>query len=67
METVTLSPEFQTVIPQAICESLGWKPGLRLRPLAYAGRVVLIPVRPIRELRGYLQGMDAGIEREDDG
>ena len=67
MEPFTLSAEFQPAIAPAICESLGWKPGLKLRLLAYAGRIVLVPVRPIREMRGFLEGMDMEIHREDGG
>jgi AbrB family looped-hinge helix DNA binding protein len=66
MDTVTLSPKFQVVIPQAIREALQLKAGEKLRVLRYANRVELIPVRPIQEMRGFLRGMDTTIEREDD-
>lgn len=66
MDTVTLSPKFQVVIPQAIREALRLKPGEKLRVLRYSDRVEFIPVRPIKEMRGFLRGMDSAIEREDD-
>ena len=66
MDTVTLSPKFQVVIPQAIREALRLKAGEKLRVLRYADRVEFIPVRPIEEMRGFLRGMDSAIEREDD-
>lgn len=66
MDTVTLSPEFQVVIPQAIREALHLTAGEKLRVLRYAGRVEFIPIRPVQELRGFLRGMDTTIEREDD-
>lgn len=66
MDTVTLSPKFQVVIPQAIREALGLTPGEKLRVLRYSDRVEFIPVRPIEEMRGFLRGMDSAIEREDD-
>ena len=66
MNTVTLSPKFQVVIPQAIREALRLKAGEKLRVLRYGDRVEFIPVRPIQEMRGFLRGMDTEIEREDD-
>lgn len=66
METVTLSPKFQVVIPQAIREALHLTPGEKLRVLRYSDRVEFIPVRPIRQMRGFLRGMNTTIEREDD-
>jgi AbrB family looped-hinge helix DNA binding protein len=66
MDTVTLSPKFQVVIPQAIRQALHLAPGEKLRVLRYAGRVEFIPVRPIEQMRGFLRGMDTRIEREDD-
>lgn len=66
METVTLSPKFQVVIPRAIRESLQLTPGEKLRVFEYANRVEFMPVRPIQEMRGFLKGMDATIDREED-
>ncbi len=66
MNTVTLSPKFQVVIPQAIREALHLTAGEKLRVLRYADRVEFIPVRSIQEMRGFLRGMDTTIEREDD-
>lgn len=66
MDTVTLSPKFQVVIPQAVREGLKLRGGEKLRVLRYAGRVELIPVRPTQEMRGFLRGMDTTIERERD-
>lgn len=39
---------------------------MTLHRLCYADRVELIPVRPIRQMRGFLRGMDTAIEREGD-
>ena len=66
MDTVTLSPKFQVVIPQAIREALHLTPGEKLRVLRYSDRVEFIPVRPIQQMRGFLRGMDTTIEREND-
>lgn len=66
MNTVTLSPKFQVVIPLAIREALQLKAGEKMRVLRYGDRVEFIPVRPMKEMRGFLRGMDTRIEREDD-
>jgi AbrB family looped-hinge helix DNA binding protein len=66
MNTVTVSPKFQVVIPRAIRKDLRLKAGEKLRVLRYADRMEFIPVRPIKQMRGFLRGMDTGIEREGD-
>ncbi len=66
VETVTVSPKFQVVIPRSIRTALGILPGAKMHVIRYDGRVELIPVRPVTELRGFAQGIDTEIEREDD-
>jgi AbrB family looped-hinge helix DNA binding protein len=66
MTTVTISPKYQVVIPKSIRESLGLKPGQKVQAIEYNGRVELVPVRPIREMRGFLSGIDTTVPREDD-
>jgi AbrB family looped-hinge helix DNA binding protein len=66
MDTVTVSPKFQVVIPQAIREELQLKPGEKLRVLRVDDRVELIRVRSNRSMRGFLKGIDTNIEREED-
>jgi AbrB family looped-hinge helix DNA binding protein len=61
METVTISSKFQIVIPCSIRESLGLKPGQKFQAIQYENRIELIPVRPIREMRGFLKGIDVEI------
>jgi AbrB family looped-hinge helix DNA binding protein len=66
MNTLTISPKYQLVIPKAIRELLGLKPGQKIQAIAYNDRIELIPVRPIRSMRGFVRGMDTTVEREDD-
>jgi AbrB family looped-hinge helix DNA binding protein len=66
MSTVTISPKFQVVIPLAIRTALGLKRGEKMHVIRYAGRVELIPVRTMKEMRGFLAGLNTHIEREDD-
>ena len=66
MNTVTVSPKFQVVIPQKVREMLRVKAGQKMMVLAYDNRIVLIPVRPIQEARGSLAGMDTHLERDEE-
>ncbi len=66
MTTVTLSPKYQVVIPQRIREKMCLKPGERFHVINYDGRVELVPVRAMREMRGFLRGMNSDIPREED-
>jgi len=66
METVTVSPKFQVVIPKEIRESLKLAPGQKIQALLYENRIELIPVRPIKKMRGFLKGIDTNIDRETD-
>ena len=66
METVTVSPKFQVVIPKEIRESLKLAPGQKIQALLYENRIELIPVRPIKKMRGFLKGIDTTIKRDTD-
>jgi len=66
MHTVTVSPKFQVVIPKAIRASLELEPGQKIQAILYDNRIELIPVRPIKSMRGFLKGIDTSIEREVD-
>ena len=66
METLTISPKFQVVIPKAIRELLKLRPGQKVRAIVYNNRIELIPVRPLKHMRGILRGIDTRIDREDD-
>lgn len=63
---VTLSPKFQIVIPKEIRESLRLRSGMKFGVTSYQGQILIIPLRPIRELKGSLKGMDTTIVREPD-
>ena len=66
MQTVTISPKYQVVIPKEICERLRLLPGQKVQAIAYGGRIELIPVRSVREMKGFLKGIDTKVEREGD-
>lgn len=66
MQTVTVSPKFQIVIPKSIRESMGLLPGQKLKVIEYEGRIELVPDRDISELKGYLKGINTDFKRERD-
>ncbi len=66
METVTVSPKYQVVIPRKVREQIGLRPGQVVQVIVYENRIELVPVRPIKDLRGFLRGIDTSVEREPD-
>ncbi len=66
METATVSPKFQVVIPLKVRQALDIKPGQKVQVIVYNNRIELIPIRPIQESRGLLRGIDTTVEREPD-
>lgn len=66
MTAVTVSPKFQVVIPKEIRESMGIVSGQKVQIMTYQNRIELIPLKPIKELRGLLKGIDTEIKRDSD-
>ena len=66
METVTISPKYQVVIPKLIRRKLRLCPGQKVQAIAYDNRVELVLVQPVRKLRGFLKGIDPRVARDDD-
>lgn len=66
MEVVTVSPKYQVVIPLSVRQSLGIKPGYKIQVILYENRIELIPLQPIKKMRGFLKGIDTTIERDTD-
>lgn len=66
METVTISRNYQVVIPKTIREQLKLVTGQTLQVIAYGDRIELLPVRSASELRGFLAGTDVSFERDEE-
>ena len=66
MSVITVSPKYQVVIPREIREALGLEPGQKVQAFQYQNRVELIPVRAVREMRGFLEGIETSVSRERD-
>ncbi len=66
MNAVTVSPKFQVVIPKAIRERTGISPGEKLQILSFDDRIELVRTRRMREMRGFLRGLDPSFVRDED-
>jgi len=66
MTTVTVSTKFQVVIPKDIRNKIELKPGQKFQVLNYGGRIEFVPIKNIKELKGFLKGIDTTIERDKD-
>ncbi|HUX19777.1 MAG TPA: AbrB/MazE/SpoVT family DNA-binding domain-containing protein [Spirochaetia bacterium] len=66
MRTVTVSSKYQVVIPKEIRDTIGLQVGTTLEVITYGNRIELVPIHPMRELKGIFKGIDTAISREDD-
>jgi AbrB family looped-hinge helix DNA binding protein len=66
VDTVRVSSKFQVVIPRKVRESLRIRPGQKVQVLAYDNRIEFIPIRPMKQMRGFLRGIDTSVERDQD-
>ena len=66
MQTVTISPKFQVVIPKSMREMLHLVPGERLQVFMYQQRLEFILVRDVKKMRGALKGMNTALSRDKD-
>lgn len=66
METVTVSSKYQVVIPRAIRQSLGIQPGQKVQAFLYGNRIEFVPLKPMRQMRGFLRGIDTTLQRDAD-
>ncbi len=64
MQTVTVSPQYQVVIPSQVRKALGVEPGQKIQVLLYDNRIEMIPIKSAKEARGFLRGIDTSIDRE---
>jgi AbrB family looped-hinge helix DNA binding protein len=66
MKAVTVSPKYQIVIPKEIRESMGIVSGQKVQIMSYQGRIEVIPLKPMKEMKGFLKGIDTTVVREED-
>jgi len=66
MTAVTVSPKFQIVIPKEVRESMGIVSGQKVQVLTYRNRIELIPIKPMKKMKGFLKGIDTDVKRDKD-
>ncbi len=66
MTAVTVSPKYQVVIPKEVRESMGIFCGQKIQVLTYQNRIELIPIKPMKKLKGLLKGIDTEVSRDKD-
>jgi AbrB family looped-hinge helix DNA binding protein len=66
MTTTKLSPKYQVVIPKEIREKMRLKPGQKLQVIQLGERIEFIPLRNIKDAKGFLKGIDTEIKRDQD-
>jgi AbrB family looped-hinge helix DNA binding protein len=66
MTAVTVSPKFQIVIPKEVRDALGIVSGQKVQMLTHQNRIELIPLKSMREMRGFLKGIDTDVRRDKD-
>ncbi len=66
MKAVTVSPKFQIVIPKEVRESMGIVSGQKIQMLTYRNRIELIPIKPMKKMKGFLKGIDTQVKRDKD-
>lgn len=66
MTTVTVSPKYQVVIPKEIRRKMKLRPGQKLQIIQLGERIEFIRLRDIKEARGFLKGIDAEIDHEEE-
>lgn len=66
MHTVKISSKYQVVIPKEVREKMAIQAGQKLQLICYKDRIEFIPIRPVRELRGFAKGIQTSVPREKD-
>ena len=62
---VKVSSKNQVVIPREVRKMLHISPGDYLEVITYDNRFEFLPVSDIRDMRGFLKGIDTEVERDD--
>ena len=66
MTFVTISPKFQVVIPKEIRTAMKLKAGEKVFVFRYEHRIEYIPKRKMKDMRGFLKGIDPSVDRDKD-
>jgi AbrB family looped-hinge helix DNA binding protein len=65
METVKVSKKYQVVIPEKLREEAHIKPGDKMVAISKHGILQYIPVRPNKQTKGMIAGLDTSELRDE--
>ena len=66
MNTVTISSKYQVIIPRIIREEFNIIPGEKFKIFSDENRIELVPIKSIKDVKGFLKGIKTDIKREAD-
>lgn len=66
MTVVTVSSKYQIVIPKEVRDAFGIYPGQKMQFLACNNRLALVPLKPMREMKGFLLDLNTEVARDND-
>jgi AbrB family looped-hinge helix DNA binding protein len=66
MATVKVSSKYQIVIPQDVRERIELKPGQDVVIIEKDGVIHVIPLKPMKEMRGFAKGIDTTNLRDEE-
>ncbi|HPO15629.1 MAG TPA: AbrB/MazE/SpoVT family DNA-binding domain-containing protein [Candidatus Hydrogenedentes bacterium] len=65
MNTVTVSPKFQVVIPKHIRQLAGIRPGQKLAVFRIGDSIEMTPVKDVKTMRGSLPKLNTEVDRSE--
>ncbi len=66
MEATIISSKYQVVIPKKIRQQFNLKPGQKIVFIPYKNSLRILVVPNIAEARGFVEGIDTDVDREED-
>jgi AbrB family looped-hinge helix DNA binding protein len=57
MSKARVSSRYQVVIPKEVREGMSLRPGQEMQVIRKGNLIILVPDRPLEEMRGFLKGM----------
>ena len=65
MEIVTVSKKYQVVIPEKVRKEAKIKPGDKMVAITKHGIIQYIPIRPLKDTKGFIPGLDTNELRDE--
>ncbi|WP_008315305.1 hypothetical protein [Leptolyngbya sp. PCC 6406] len=65
-QPIIVATDLHLTIPPTIGQTLGLSEGQMFQVIRYQERIELLPIQPIKSLRGFLKGMDTTLIRDND-